>query len=85
MENKLKYSLLLMILMLIPTCVLAASIEIGSAKNEDGRASWSIIYKGDKLMFQDVFDLNAYGNDNGMVTCLLTYASPLSVRTISPD
>ncbi|MCR5483304.1 MAG: cadherin-like beta sandwich domain-containing protein [Bacilli bacterium] len=77
MKNKLKFSLLLMILMLIPTCVFAASIEIGSAKNEDGKASWSVVYKGDKLSTGDVFNLNAYGNDNGMVTCSVTYSSPL--------
>jgi len=66
-----------MILMLIPTCVFAASIEIGSAKNEDGKASWSVVYKGDKLSTGDVFNLNAYGNNNGMVTCSVTYSSPL--------
>ena len=78
MKNKLKFSLLLMILMLIPTCVFAASVEIGSAKNEDGKASWSVVYKGNKLSFGDVFDLNAYGNDNGMVTCSVSMVSPVS-------
>ena len=78
MKNKLKYSLLLMILMLIPTCVFAASVEIGTAKNEEGKATWSIIYKGDKIIGGSFFQLDAYGNDNGMVTCSISYSSPLS-------
>ena len=78
MKNKLRFSLFLMILMLIPTCVFAASIDIGSAKTEDGKTSWPIIYKGDKLASNDVFNLDYYGNDNSMVNCAINYSSPLA-------
>ncbi len=81
MKNKLKFSLLLMILMLIPTCVFAASIDIGTAKTEDGKTSWSVIYKGDNLVTGDVFDFNAKEGGNGMVTCSTVYTSPVAPNT----
>lgn len=70
--------LFILLALFIPVVANAASIDIGSAKNEDGKATWSVIYKGDKLSTGDVFNLNAYSNDNGMVTCSVSMTSPVS-------
>ena len=78
MRKNIKYSLFLMLLMIVPTFVFAASIDIGSAKNEEGKASWPIVFKGDKLASGDVFKLSTSGNNNSMVTCSIAYSSPLA-------
>ena len=68
--------LFILLALFIPVVANAGTIETGSAKTQEGSTTWPVIYKGDKIIANDYFLLEAYGNDNGMVTCSISYVSP---------
>lgn len=68
MKNKLKFNLLFILLVLmIPTFVNAASIKLGSAKTEEGKTTFPIILLGNEIKSGDVVDLKGSISDNAML------------------
>jgi hypothetical protein len=68
MKNKLKFNLLFILLILmIPTVVNAASIKLGSATSEEGKTTFPIVLLGNEIKSGDVIDLKGSVSDNAML------------------